>query len=404
MESFKGFLKEGGAFGHLSHPFDVNFSKAQLIRIVRNSLELKFDYPEIKTDAINLMVSVKNGTVISARNRGHLLNFGEKAMSIKDIAAKFRGRSIGVAYERAMEDFQQAVNKLSSAQVKKIFDEGRHWMSIEVMGQGAQNIIDYGGISEIRLHGTIEHNEKGEKVAQINKESARMFDGMLRQIQADRQKHFHIRRLTPAQFKPIANVNKIKADIVIQLNSVMGRAKTVDDYKTAELKKHFKTRDPELIDTLVNRYINRDKSQTITTIYKNYPQDKQWIQQLDKNIGPIMKNIMIPIEHVFLRLGSIVVGALNVFMALDPKETAKDLHNKLKQAVDLIKTKGSEGDIKKLEMELARLKAAGYDGTASSIPAEEGITFFVGDQFVKLTGKFAPINAIIGAIYQMQEE
>ena len=36
-------------------------------------------------------------------------------------------------------------------------------------------------VTEIRLQGTIKYNDEGEAVEQINKENARILDGMLRQ-------------------------------------------------------------------------------------------------------------------------------------------------------------------------------------------------------------------------------
>lgn len=393
-------LQEGGAFGHLSNVFDINYTKAKLIEIINDSIELKFTLPEIKTDAINLMVSVRNGKVIAARNKSHLKNYGENAMGIKEIAEKFAGREIGEDYRQAMVDLQNAIQSLSVKQQEKVFNNGKNWMSIEVMSSTAKNIIDYQGIVELRLHGTIEHNEQGEKISQINKEAARMFDGMLRQRKAERQSKFTIRKLTRAEFNPIKNSNKYKKELVTKIKNILGSNKDIDSYKINELTKIIskKTSDKQLTSKLIDRWVRGVKTPTITAIYKEYPNDKAWIQSMDKEIGYIMKNIMLPIEEVFLKLGGLVMGSAKVFMSLNPEETKKDLHKKLQDAIQLINTKGDEKAKAKLKLELRRFEAA---GGVNSISADEGVTFFVGDDFLKLTGSFAPLNQILGMLYSL---
>lgn len=398
MLKFKDYLSEGGAYGHLANVWDSNKNKQELINLINNSLDLKFDYPEIKTDAINLMFSYKNGRVIAARNKSHLKNFGEKAMGISEIASKFAGRDIGVAYEKAMEDLQAGFDKLSDKQKEKIFDNGKHWMSIEVIGHGGKNIIDYGGISELRLHGTLEIDETGEIISQINKEAARMLDGMLRQREVSNQKSFTIKKLTAAQFKPIKNVEKHKKQLISDLKNVMGREKDLESYKINKLKEKIPTKDKKLIDMLIGRWVYGDKKTKITAIYKEYPNEKSWIQSMDKNIGNEIKDIMLPIEKIFLKLGNIVIGALNVFMTLNKENTVSDLRKKLDGAIQMIQSKGDEKMKAKLKLELDRIEAA---GGINRIHPEEGVTFFLGDEFVKLTGAFAPLNQIIGLTFRL---
>lgn len=389
----------GGAFGHLSNVFDVDFSKAKLQDIIRNSLDLKFDTAEIKTDAINLLVSVKNGKVIAARNKGHLKNYGENAMDLKGIENKFAGREVGVAYGRAMKDLQNAIGKLTTKQQDKIFNNGQKWLSIEVIGHGGKNIIDYQGITELRLHGTIEYGPEGTPIAQIDKSGARILDGMLRQRGAEKQSNFTIKKLTAAQFKSIQNVDKKKAELLSQLNSVMGNAKSVNQFKENGVRDAVSKRigNKALEDKLIARWMHDDKTK-ITDFYKEFPEKKDLIQELDKDFGSIIKDVMLPMEYLFLKLGSIVVGALDVFMTLNPKATKKDLQRQLSNAIDLINSKGDAKAKAKLALELKRLEAA---GGVNAIHPEEGITFFVGDEFVKLTGTFAPLNQILGMLYTL---
>jgi len=396
FSQLKHKLNEGGAYGHLSNVWDENFTKKELVDIINNSLDLKFEYGEIKTDATNLTISYKNGKVIAARNKGHIKNFGKDALDAKSIRDKFSGRELGDAYGMALDDLQTALNALSDKQKEKIFDNGKHWMSVEIIGHGSSNIIDYGS-TEIRLHGTTEYGEDGEKISGINKETARMLDGMLRQKKVERQKGFSIMKLTPTQFNPIKNVEKRKASLITNLNSIMSGYNDIDSFKKGKLRAIISknTKDSSLIDQLIDRWVDGNKSKTITALYKEYPNDKSWIQTMDKEIGSILKDIIIPLEYIFLKLGSLVLGSLKVFMVKDPDKVKKDIRKMVDDAIKTIESSGSEKDRSKLELELKRIEAA---GGVNRISPEEGITFFVGDKFIKLTAQFGPVNQILGMV------
>jgi hypothetical protein len=363
---------------------------------VKDSLDLNLTKPEIKTDAANLMFSFKNGKVISARNKGHIKNFGEKAITLSEVS-KFFAKHGDNSFTIAMLDLQQALSKLSKRQAEKIFGEGKNWMSVEVMTKTTENVINYQGLTELRFHGTIEHNEDGEKVSQINKENARILDGMLRQKNAERQSMYTLKKLTPASFNAIKSVDKHRDELITQIEKVMGGTNSIDEYKRASISKLIikHTSNKELIQTLLNRWVDQDKSKTITSIYKENPDDKDWIKELDSEIATHFKEIMLPLEYIFLKLGNIVVGSLNVFMTLDKDKTIREIQKNVTDAIELINSKGGPESKAKLDIELKRLSAA---GGISRINPEEGVTFFIGDEFFKLTGTFAPTNQIINMI------
>jgi len=76
-------LNEGGAFGHLSHPFDItHFTFSDMSDIIVNVLAGKLDYAEEKTDGHNLMLSFKDGQIIAARSKTHLKNNGANALDV----------------------------------------------------------------------------------------------------------------------------------------------------------------------------------------------------------------------------------------------------------------------------------------------------------------------------------
>ena len=74
-------LQEGGAYGHMSHPFDtdINLTFGQLKDIVNRALEGTLEFTREKTDGQALAISWRDGRLVAARNKGHLKNRGENA-------------------------------------------------------------------------------------------------------------------------------------------------------------------------------------------------------------------------------------------------------------------------------------------------------------------------------------
>ena len=112
----KELLLMGGAYGHMSHPFD---DKELTFKDLKNIITMglggtlsREDNVTEKTDGQNLMISWKNGKLISARNKGHIKNKGETALSIKGIESKFKGRGdIRNAFVYAVRDLSKNAHR-----------------------------------------------------------------------------------------------------------------------------------------------------------------------------------------------------------------------------------------------------------------------------------------------------
>ena len=89
-------LLMGGAYGHMSHPFDdKDLTFGDLKKIIELGLGGQLnreDNVTEKTDGQNLMISWRDGKLIAARNKGHLKNRGKTALDIKGVESKFKGR------------------------------------------------------------------------------------------------------------------------------------------------------------------------------------------------------------------------------------------------------------------------------------------------------------------------
>jgi hypothetical protein len=167
-------LMEGGAYGHMSHPFDtdINLTFGQLKDIVNRALEGTLEFTREKTDGQALAISWRDGRLVAARNKGHLKNRGEKALDIKGVSDKFQGRGgLSDAYNYAMKDLSNAIKSLSDKQRDKIFKQGACFMNLEVIYPTSVNVIPYGQALLV-FHGTMEYNEEGVAIGE-NGEAAR---------------------------------------------------------------------------------------------------------------------------------------------------------------------------------------------------------------------------------------
>ena len=108
-------LKEGGAAGHMAHPYeDMDMTFGEIENMIDAALTGKVEYAQEKLDGQNLMVTYKDGQVLSARNKGQLKNAAEKAMTKTDMEKSMEHLPDNVrnAFLDAMSDMTAAINKL----------------------------------------------------------------------------------------------------------------------------------------------------------------------------------------------------------------------------------------------------------------------------------------------------
>ena len=193
IKESKKMISEGGAYGHMSHPFDtdINLTFGQLKDIVNRALEGTLEFTREKTDGQALAISWRDGRLVAARNKGHLKNKGENALDIKGVSDKFQGRGgLSDAYNYAMKDLSNAIKSLNDKQRDKIFKQGACFMNLEVIYPTSVNVIPYGQALLV-FHGTMEYNDEGVAIGE-NGEAARILAGMIKQVNKDVQDNYTI--------------------------------------------------------------------------------------------------------------------------------------------------------------------------------------------------------------------
>ena len=98
-------------------------------------------------------------------------------------------------------------------------------------------------------------------------------------------------------------------------------------------------------------------------------------------------------EKIFLELGVDVLSNVDNYLAVNPKESVKELRKDIQNVIKQIKNSKDLDVLKKLEYQLKRIQDIG--GFDKLVPSE-GIVFTYKGKTYKLTGLFAPVNQLLG--------
>lgn len=396
-------LNEGGAYGHMSHPFDIDMDLTfgDLKSIVSKALDGELELAREKTDGQALAISWKNGKLIAARNKGNLANAGANAMTEDELISKFAGRGeISNAFAFAIRDLRKAIDALSENQKQEIFKEGRAFMNCEIIYPESVNVIPYGQ-SLIVFHGTMEYDEQGNPISE-NPQAGFLLANMISDVNANVQDKFSIQG-PPVQTLPKSRELKDKKPFYLnKINQLQTEFGLSDD---AGISEYHKAWWDEWIDMsapdnlsndekqgLIKRWAFLDKGFRLKDIKD--PVVKDWAETVDKgDLKQITKENIMKFERIFLNVGADVLSFMTSVLTANPEAARKQMLTSLKSTIDDIQKSGDTSSIKKLELELKRLQDLG--GFEKIVPSE-GIVFVYNGNTYKLTGAFAPLNQILG--------
>jgi hypothetical protein len=405
IQEWNQLLLEGGAYGHMSHPFDdMDLTFGQLKDIITRALDGNLGVVREKTDGQALAISWKKGRLIAARNKGHLENAGANAMGINDVASKFQGRGgLTDAYNYAMQDLNAAISGLSKGQRDKIFNEGKCFMNIEVIWPTSVNVIPYGQALLI-FHNTTCYDEKGTAIG-ADQSAARTLAGMIKQVNADVQSKYTIQGPPITSIPKNEDLSSLKGGYLSKLSKLQNEfgcndSDTMAVYHQLWWENFINKKAPAKVDkitkdALIRRWAFGDKSFRLNTI--SNPELQKWAIQNDKvNVQKQQKDNMRPFEEIFLGVGADVLSFVSSVLTVHPDKAIRNMKDRLKSTADQVRKAGSPAQIQKLKSELERLNNL---GGVDKIVASEGLVFFYGGKTYKLTGTFAPLNKIINIFW-----
>lgn len=402
----KELLVCGGAYGHMSHPFDVdiNLTFGQLKDIVNKALDGELGVTLEKTDGVALSISWVDGRLVAARNKGHLKNRGRNALDIKGIATKFAGRGeLEKAYNFAMNDLSTSISQLSEKQRQRIFKDGACFMNLEVIYPTSVNVIPY-GLSLLVFHGTMEYDMDGNVIGE-DKSSARILAGMVKQINQNVQRNYTIQGPPVTELPKNKKLQSLKPLYLSKITKLQNEFGLKDNHGVADYHQkwweHFVDKNAPNLDGqqkigLVKRWAFGDKNFRIKDI--SDPSIEKWAHSIDKtDHKKISKDNIIKFENIFLGMGSEILSFMKSVLVASPDKAKRAMVHRLEKTINDITAKGTEAQIEKLRLELKRLADIG--GFEKIVPIE-GIVFQgPNGRTMKLTGKFSAINQINGIFF-----
>jgi len=406
----KNILTEGGAYGHMAHPFDdKDLTFGDLKKIIENGLGgtlNREDNVTEKLDGQNIMVSWKDGKLIAARNKGHIKNGGKTALDTKGIISKFKGRGdISDAFSFAMKDLEKAIKSLSDKQKEKIFNNGYNFMNMEVMWPKSANVIDYDK-AELVFHGALKYDDSGTVKGEV-KGSGRVLAGMIQQRNQNIQKKYKIGKPVFLDVPKHQDFGKMKGKFLGKLQKLQNKYGLKDNdtlglyhqkwWESFILNKK-KDVSSKVLEGLVRRWAFFEKKYSISMIKKDIEDEKFLGFVLDfdkKNHAAQVKENMKPFEELFFEVGAEVLKNVKGFMAANPDKAVQGIRKRLDKAISNVRSGGDLKKLNTLRLQLDKLNAIG--GVDSIVPSE-GIVFKYKGNTYKFTGAFAPINQITGLI------
>lgn len=412
LDPFLNKLFEGGAFGHLAHPFeDLDMTFGQLKKMVESILSGKIDAYE-KIDGQQLSFSWKNGKLIGARNKSQLKEFGKNSLTPEQMS-DFIGRNANVpktvvnAFYSAMTDLQNAMTKIPESVLKNMFQEGKRFMNTELVAEETANIIPYYK-DYLVFHGLIEYDINGTPIKHIDG-SGKQLEDAVNQVGQSNQSKFQIKGPNNIVLKNFKELPMERDEIFRELKKLQRSVpdnstvlEQIEDWWKTFILRSSKEMEYEIpghvFDMLVGRWGRQEKR--VNTIPKiisqiNHDTFKNWVIDYDKNkYDSQYSDLIKPYELFFLKLGASVLFNASGYLSASPIKTVSDLSKLIQRDALKIKQSKDLDDVKKLKHELERLEKIGRHKLIGS----EGVVFSMNDKLYKLTGVFAPVNQILSIL------
>lgn len=419
-------LKEGGAAGHMAHPYDdysLSFGdvKEIIARALGGYLDIEAAVTE-KTDGQNIQVTWKNGQPGFARNKGTIINPMPPADLIADFERKYREsiekngaqasegyKRVVEAYRSCAEDLTSSLSSLPAETLQRIFKDGRVFANMEIIFPATKNVISYDK-AHLQFHNLVEYDDKAN-VVETDLTGGGTLQKIIQDANAHLQKTFSFippQRIKIGRLENFEDQQAAFFNEVDQLKDRYGLKDTdlVSDYHRAWWADIIRTKAQEvgydipdnILSMLINRWAFFDKSTSIVALKKQIenPEFINWVTEFDKkDFKTYYKQNMEPFESIFLRLGAVVLKNAENFLAANPTQSVQELKKDLADLIKELQVTQDINTIKKLEHELKRIQKLG--GFEAIVPSE-GVVFVYGGNTYKLTGAFAPVNQILGVL------
>lgn len=388
---------EGGLAGHMAHPFDyTDFTGHDFIDLIDGLFSGKIEHMKEKLDGMNLNATMNSrGDVVFIRNNKDL-NSDARGMSIDDMYEKWNGK-----------EHQKSVFIPSAKIITQIFkkldpsyfildDDTIKVINCECIIAGKTNILPYAQ-DRVAFHGYKIYkrgvNSRGEESWQVSDD----VEGDVDEIYRAAEGIDSARPRPDLVIHSAEEANKLSKRFKSEIeklfkNENLSLDNTLDDLKKARFNRLAPTwmRGNDII---YNRLFNYDKSVSLTKLKKELPNNIEELKTMDDDAKKkIIPTVMEPIDNLFLSIGNELIDILDGFTnSLEKNKVVDQLKNDLEETIDTVNNSDSQKDKDDVAKQLLR-----FTMLDKKYNIAEGIVFMYKGRRMKLTGSFAPINAILG--------
>lgn len=396
--TYKPMIVEGGAGGHMSHPFDYDeLTGDDLIELVEDLFGGKITDMKEKLDGTNIHATMNNnGQVVFIRNKSNL-NSELGGMSIQDMADKWADKpSVQNTFLTAGKIITEIFNKLG----KKYFNpdaDTRKVINCECIIAGKTNVMPYAS-DRVAFHGYKIYKKNGNTW-----EETENVEGHVEDIYKAAEGIDAAKPRMNLVIKSVEEANKFAKLFKGKLEKLfkdekLGTNVSLETWKRVRFEKimpeWLNDGGKDVVTAVYNRWFNDDKSFKAAELKKIYADNYKDVVS-DKFAKPYVKQVMEPIDDLFLEIGNQFINLCNGFTNDDAYASVVDTLTKdIEDVCNNIEKNGSEEVKQQLEFQLTRLRKLGDN----AINHAEGIVFTYKGRLMKATGSFAAINQILGII------
>lgn len=393
------YIIEGGASGHLKHPYEyIDDTLQDLIDLIRDLFSNNIQDITEKIDGYNIQVSKNtDDRCIFIRNKTDL-NSEKGGMYLEDILSKWNDKpNVRDVFYSTCQKIEESLENIPYT----LFNERgyRKFINCECVSEGKTNVMYYNTMQVFMHDVWIYKKQDGEWVhVDTNKD-------ILKDIRNKISKNINCVTVTPNVYiKTSEDLNKKSIEYISQLKKIFNNKynssirevleRRFDEYLS---EKGIQLSDTELKSTLFKRWVLGEKGTNIKYILNSITDEKARadIKDIDSNArtrSSIKDYCYAPFKKIFTNIGNTILKNVNnLINSTDFKDsTIEKIYQDYRDSIQNILKNGSEDDINKTYSILQILD------TDVDINNTEGIVFLYKDKLMKVTGSFAGLNQIFG--------
>ena len=396
--TYKPMIVEGGAGGHMSHPFEYDeLTGDDLIELVEDLFGGKITDMKEKLDGTNIHATMNNaGQVVFIRNKSNL-NSELGGMSIQDMADKWADKpSVQNTFLTAGRIITEIFEKLGTKYFNPDADT-RKVINCECIIAGKTNVMPYAA-DRVAFHGYKIYKRNGS-----TGEETEHVEGHVEDIYKAAEGIDAAKPRMNLVIKSVEEANKFAKVFKAKLEKLfkdekLGTNVSLETWKRVRFEKimpeWLSDGGKDVVTAVYNRWFNDDKSFKAADLKKIYADNYKDVVS-DKFAKPYVKQVLEPIDDLFLEIGNQFIKLCDGFTNATSHASIIDTLTKdIEDVCNNIEKNGSDEVKQQLEFQMNRLRKLGDNALNSA----EGVVFVYKGRLMKATGSFAAVNQILGSI------